>query len=148
MKVILLKDVRNVGKKFDTKNVADGFALNFLIPQKLAEVSTPTSAKKVEMLKAKDAAEKKIQEDLLMKNLKNLKDIKIEIKAKANEKGHLFKGIHKDEIVAEIKKQTELDITPEYLIIEKPLKQVGDYSVEAKVQDKSASFKLTILPLE
>ncbi len=53
MKVILLKDVRKVGKKFETKDVADGFALNFLIPRKLAEVSNVSNSKKMETMKEK-----------------------------------------------------------------------------------------------
>lgn len=145
MKVILLKDVRKVGKKYDIKDVSDGYALNFLIPQKMAEVSTPASMKRVAIKKSQDAAEHKIQEDLLMKNLKNLEGVSLTIKENANELGHLFKGVHKEEIVAEIKKQTELDITPNYIVLEKPLKQVGEYTLEAKVQDKSVKFKVTII---
>ncbi len=144
MKVILLKDVRKVGKKFETKNVADGYALNFLIPQKLAEVSTAKSAKRFDALKKQDEATKKIQEDLLMKNLNSIKDIQIELTEKANDKGHLFKGIHKEEIIAAIKKQTQLDITPEYIVLEKPIKQVGESKIEAKVQDKSVTFTVIV----
>jgi large subunit ribosomal protein L9 len=147
MKVILLKDVRKVGKKFETKNVADGYALNFLIPQKLAEVATDVSVKKVDQLKSKQAAELKIQEDLLMKNLKNLENITVEIKENANEKGNLFKGVHKEEIIAEIKRQTQLDITPEYLVLEKPIKQIGEYEVKAKVQEKTVTFKVVVIAL-
>jgi large subunit ribosomal protein L9 len=104
MKVILLKDVRKVGKKFETKDVADGYALNFLIPRKLAEASTPSSMKKVENLKSRDAAEKKVQEDLLKKNLASFNGVTIEMKENANEKGNLFKGIHKEEIIEALKK--------------------------------------------
>jgi large subunit ribosomal protein L9 len=144
MKVILLKDVRKVGKKFETKDVADGYALNFLIPRKLAEASTPSSMKKVENLKSRDAAEKKVQEDLLKKNLASLNGVTIEMKENANEKGNLFKGIHKEEIIEALKKQGHIAIAPEYLILEKPIKETGEYELEAKVQDLSAKFKLAI----
>ncbi len=144
MKVILLKDVRKVGKKFEVKDVADGYALNFLIPNKLVEVSTATSNKKLEALKVRDEAEKKINEDLLMKNLKSLEGITLELTEKANDKGHLFKGVHKDEIVAGLKAKGHIDITPEYIILEKPLKEVGEYDIEAQVQDKSVKFKVVI----
>lgn len=144
MKVILLKDVRKVGKKFDIKDVADGFALNFLIPRKLAEVSNDSNTRKVESLKVGDVAKKKIQEDLLLKNLKNLDGITLEIKANANDKGHLFKGIHKEEIVEELTKQGHLDMSLDYIELEKPIKEVGEFPIEVKVQDKAVTFKLVI----
>lgn len=144
MKVILLQDIKKVGKKFEMKTVADGYALNFLIPRKLAEVSNDSNMRKIETLKVKAAAEMKVQEDLLMKNLKNINGIVITLSEKANEKGHLFKGIHKEDLIAAIKAQTELDITPEYIALEKPLKEVGEFPVEVKVQDKSATFKVVV----
>ncbi len=144
MKVILLKDVRKVGKKFEMKNVADGYALNFLIPRKLAEVSNTSNQKKVETLIARDHAEKKVQEDLLMKNLMSIDGKVVELKENANEKGNLFKGVHKEEIVEAMKKQGHIDISPEYLVLEKPIKQIGDYEIEVKVQHMSAKLKLTI----
>ena|ERR1700733_14791336 len=144
MKVVLLKDVRKVGKKFEIKDVSDGYALNFLIPQKLAEVSTPASMKKIEVLKVKSETEKKIQEDLLVKNLKNLDGATVELSEKANEVGHLFKGVHKEEIVEAIKKQLSLDITPDYIILEKSIKEAGETEVEAKVQDKIVKFKVVV----
>ncbi len=144
MKVILLKDVRKVGKRFDVKDVADGYALNFLIPQKLAEVSNPSNTKKLGSMKAQDELKRKVNEDLLVKNLKSLKDITVTLEENANEKGNLFKGIHKDEIVAALKAQGHLDITGEYIVLEKPIKEVGEYTIEAKVQDKSVEFKVVI----
>jgi len=95
MKVILLKDVPNVGQRFEVKVVADGFALNFLIPQKNAEVATPASLKKVAVAKAAADAERKIQADLLAKNLKDLNGKTITLSGKVNDKGHLFKGFIK-----------------------------------------------------
>ena len=144
MKVILLKDIKKVGKKFDIKDVSDGYALNFLIPQKFAEVSNTSNAKKINGMKATFEAQKKIQEDLLSKNLKSLEGISIELKESANEKGHLFKGVHKEEIVAALKAQGHLDITADYIVLDKPLKEVGEHKVEAKVQEKSATFKVVI----
>ena len=144
MKVILLQDVRKVGKKFETKDVADGYALNFLIPRKLAEVANTSNSKRVGDLKSKEEAEKKVQEDLLMKNLKSLEGITVELKENTNEKGHLFKGVNKQEIVEALKSQGHLDLAAEYIMLEKPIKEAGEYTIEAKVQDKSASFKLVI----
>lgn len=144
MKVILLKDTKKVGKKFETKEVSDGYALNFLIPNKLAEVATPSSIKKLEVVKKRDAEEKKVQEDLLVMNLKSLDGVSIELKEPANDKGHLFKGVHKEEIITALKTQGHLDLLPEYIILEKPIKEVGEHTIEAKVQNKTVKFKVVI----
>jgi large subunit ribosomal protein L9 len=144
MKVILLKDVKKVGKKFEVKEVSNGYALNMLIPNRLAETATESALARFNNMKAREEGERKIQEDLLMKNLKQIEGKTIEIAEAANEKGHLFKGIHQDELVAEIKKQTELDMAPQYIQLEKPLKEVGKHEVTIKVQDKSVKFKVEI----
>jgi large subunit ribosomal protein L9 len=81
---------------------------------------------------------------LLVKNVKDLEGKTIELKAPANDKGSLFKGIHQDELVQAIKSQTELDLAPEYIILEKPIKEVGEHTVSVKVQDKTATFKVNV----
>jgi len=144
MKVILLKDVAKVGKKYEVKTVSDGFALNMLVPRGMAEAATEKNLKKLDMLKVQDTAERKIQEDLLMKNLKDLSGLTITVKEQANEKGSLFAGLHKEEIIPLIKKESQLDMSADHLVLEKPIKSVGEYDIEVKVQDKSATFKLVV----
>jgi len=144
MKIILKQDVPKIGKKFETKNVSDGYALNFLIPKGLAEVATTVSIKKAgEALKALEAL-KKVHEDLILKNLKNIDGVTINISDKANEKGHLFAGIHKDQIIAELKKETRLEVLPEFIDLEKPIKEVGEHSVKVTIQGKTATFKVVV----
>lgn len=144
MKIILNQDIPKVGKKYEVKNVADGHALNFLIPRGLATPATTGALKKLEIAKVQLVVEKKVQEDLLLKNLKSLDGAKIEISEKANDKGHLFAGLHKEQIIPEIKKQTGLDVLPEFLILEKPIKQIGEQTIEIKVQDKTAKFMVVV----
>ncbi|MBI2475723.1 MAG: 50S ribosomal protein L9 [Candidatus Taylorbacteria bacterium] len=147
MKIILLHDVPKVGRKYDIKNVSDGHALNLLVPRGLAEVATPSALKKAEKLKMAEAEGKKVQEDLLLMNLKAVEGATIEIKEKANEKGHLFAGIHKEEIIARVKADQHIDLPPEFIVMDKPIKEVGEHSVEIKVKDKSAKLKLIISAL-
>ena len=87
MKVILLQDVKKIGLKHTVKDVADGYAHNFLIPRGLAENATKDKLEKLEALKLKIDVERKVQSDLLAKNLKALKIAKIEISAEAHDKG-------------------------------------------------------------
>jgi large subunit ribosomal protein L9 len=144
MKIILLKDVQKVGKKYDVKDVAEGFALNSLIPRGLAKVATKDAIAKVEQLKANDLTNKKIQEELLLKNLEVIKNLKIELKEKANEKGHLFAGITKDRIFTEVTKATKLGLNIDSIKMDKPIKEVGEHKIKIEAMGKSAEFLLII----
>ena len=144
MKVILLKDVAKLGRKYDTKDVSSGHALNLLIPQGLAIVATPEAVKRMEVERAKMEGERKVHEDLLIKNVKDLEGVTLTIVGKANEKGHLFAGLHKEAIVAELQKQTELQIDPSFIVMEQPIKEVGEHVVEVVGGGKSAKFKVVV----
>ncbi|HBD24877.1 MAG: 50S ribosomal protein L9 [Candidatus Zambryskibacteria bacterium RIFOXYD1_FULL_40_13] len=144
MKIILLKDIPKVGKKYDIKNVADGYALNLLIPKGLAQIATSQSEKNIELMKSKDMVERKIQVELLLKNLEVIKTLVINLKEKANEKGHLFAGITKERLVEEIIKTARLNLDPESIILEKPIKEIGEYKVAVEVLGKRAEFAVVV----
>jgi large subunit ribosomal protein L9 len=149
MKIILIKDVPKLGKRFDVKDVSSGHALNLLIPRGMAISATPEALKNLELQKAKHDAERKVTGDLLIKNVKDLENVTLNISGKANDKGHLFAGLHREAIVAELEKQTRLQISPELIVLEHPLKEVGDHEVEVKLPNqagvgKSVKFKIVI----
>jgi len=134
MKVILLQDISGLGKKYEVKNVSDGYARNFLFPRNLAKIATPKAIKAVESEKKRAEEEEKIQENILQKNLESLKDLKVVWDGKNNEKGHLFAGIHSQDISKILKEQSHLDIPAELIQLEKPIKETGQYKI--KVKDK------------
>jgi large subunit ribosomal protein L9 len=144
MKVILLKDVQKIGRKYDIKDVSEGYALNMLIPRGLAQAATPQAVKKIEEMKSKDLTAKKIQDELLMKSLKEIDGLTINLKEKANEKGHLFAGITKERLLEEILKITRLHIDPESIKLHKPIKETGEHKVLVEVMDKKAEFVVSI----
>ncbi|MDB5259246.1 MAG: rplI [Candidatus Taylorbacteria bacterium] len=144
MKVIFLKDVPKVGKKYEVKNIADGYALNLLLPKGLAVAATPEVTKRIELEKARAIGEQKVHEELLAKNLSELDGKMITMSERANEKGHLFAGIHKDELIPVIQEQTRIQISAEHIVLEKPIKETGEYTIQIKVGEKSAKFKLVV----
>ena len=144
MKIILLQDVPKVGKKYEIKEVASGYAMNSLLPKRLAETATLPAVARVKLLQAKEDGERKIREELLAKSLESLNEISIEIAGKANEKGHLFSGIHQAEIAAALKEKTRLDIPPAHIELSKPIKEIGEHAVSVKVGERSAKFTLIV----
>ena len=144
MKVILLEDVPKIGRRHEVKNVSNGYAANFLIPNKLAEFATNQKIKISEQKSEEYEKELNLQKELLLKNIKALNNVSIEIKDKTNEKGHLFKGIHKEDIVKALYEQTGAEISPDILVLEHPIKEVGEHKIVVEHGSNKASFKLIV----
>ena len=144
MKIIFLHDVPRVGKKYDVKEVNGGYAMNFLLPRKLAEPATTKSLAMLERRKKEIAIEREVQEDLLMKNLEEIKDKVVTIKVKADERGHLFAQVHKKEIIEALKAQEHADIGEEFIVLEKPIKETGEHEIPISIKGKKSSFKLIV----
>lgn len=144
MRVIFLKDVPRVGKKYDIKEVNDGYAMNFLLPKKLAQNATPKAVVELEMRQKEIAIEREVQADLLNKNLEEIKDKTITIKSKTNELGHLFSAIHKKEILGALRQQHRAEIGEEFIILEKPIKGIGEFEIPIEIRGKKSSFRLVV----
>ena len=144
MKIILLKDIPKIGKKNEVKDVADGYALNFVLPRKLGVKATESEVKKLMALQAQSDTEKKIQEDLLKKSLEEVSAITVTITEKVNEKGHLFVGIHADRVAKEIEKVSGICLDSHYIELEKPLKEVGEYIIPVSAMGKKGKVKVVV----
>lgn len=129
MKVILLKDVARVGRKFDVKDVPDGYALNMLIPNKLAERATAAAVTRLEREKTLHEKDEAAAGERFKTMLDALKDSQISITAEANEQGSLFKAIHDDEIIAALKEKG-FAVESRQIVIPEPIKTLGDHTVE------------------
>lgn len=145
MKIILKKDVAGLGRMHDIKNVSDGHALNFLFPRGLAIPATPKDVAAIEKVKAEKAAQAEVQENLLMKSLAKLKDSTITLTGKANEKGHLFSGIHAAEIAAALQEQLKMTVEPRHVEVSGgTIKEVGEHSAAVVVGEKKGAFKVVV----
>ena len=146
MKIILLQNVPKIGKKREVRNVADGYARNFLIPQGLARMASSQAIEHIERLKKADEETWRAQKELLKNALAKVDGEKIAVTAKANEKGHLFAGLGKEEISVFLKKQGYRHILPEHIVLEAPLKEIGEHEIGILTggADKTAKFILKI----
>ncbi|MCX6765869.1 MAG: 50S ribosomal protein L9 [Candidatus Moranbacteria bacterium] len=131
MKVIFLQDVGKTGKKGDIREVADGYARNFLLPGKLAEVATPTTIQK-----ARELTEKRIERE--KEDLKKSQDVARQLKEKEitivvkEKKGKLFGSVGTKEIATELKKQG-LELEEKNILLDKPVKEIGEREVAVEL---------------
>lgn len=145
MKVILKQDIKGIGKKYEIKNVSDGYANNFLLPKKLAEFATPDAIKKAEVSKLANVVEMEIKESLAQSQIEMLRDVQVTLVKKASDKGHLFEKVHPEEIVDALKGQAKITLEPEFLKIEKPIKEVGEHTVVVIVGKSQGEFKVVVV---
>ena len=127
MKIILLQDVKNIGKKGDVKEVADGYALNFILPKKLGVQATTDTIQQAEGAKAKKIEEENKLTEQSKSLIEKLKSLQITLKAKEKE-GKLFGSITTKDIAAELKNRN-FDIPEKCIKLEEVIKKIGEYKV-------------------
>jgi len=133
MKVILLEDVENVGKKFEIKEVKDGFARNFLIPNGLAKQATKEALKWLEV--NKEILEKKAEEELanVEKVASEVDGFELTIPVKVGEKGQLFEKITAQKIADKLK-DSNYNIKKDQIEISEPISEIGEFPVKIKFE--------------
>ena len=133
MKVILLEDVKKVGKKGSIVEVSDGYGANFLIPRKLAVLVTKTS---LEIKKTQDdnkAKEEELKKERAIELKGKIKDLVVELKAGTGKEGKLFGAISSKEIVDEYKKQFKIEIDKRKFINFNPINALGYVKIEIEL---------------
>ncbi|MFA6973693.1 MAG: 50S ribosomal protein L9 [Parcubacteria group bacterium] len=131
MKVILFKDVPSIGKAGDIKNVSDGYARNFLLPKKLAEIANAASLQKAELLKKKQQESEQADLEKIQKVAETLQGCEIVIMAKEKD-GKLFGSINAKAIAKELKKENLL-VDDKLIFLPEPIKEIGDYDVKVEL---------------
>jgi len=144
MKIILLKDVPNLGKELDIKDVKPGYARNFLIPQNLVVPATKRNLQWQE----RELAKKKLREEQKTKELqemiKKLKNLKLQISVKTGSKGELFEKITSIKIVNLLKKEG-FEISKENIILKEPIEKIGEYVIPISLgKDLKTKIKLVV----
>lgn len=148
MQIILLQDVKALGKKGELVNVSDGYARNFILPKK---VGLEANAKNLNDLKLQKAAEEKKQKEILEEAKALAKDLEsktLELKIKTGEGGRTFGSISSKEIAQELKTQYSLDIDKKKLQINDPIKTIGTHTVPVKLHPQvTAELKVKVSEL-
>ena len=145
MKVILLEDVKSLGKKGEIVNVNDGYARNFILPKKLGLEATN---KNLNDLKLQKQNEEKVAQEILdaAKELaKKIEEGKVEVKIKTGEGGRTFGSVSSKEIAVAVKEQMGYDIDKKKIQMKESIKNLGTYIVPVKLHAKvTAELKVHV----
>ncbi len=139
MKVVLLKDVRAMGRAHSVIDVSDGHALNFLIPRKLALPATPTNLKFAEGKQQQVADRRELDTKLIASRIAALSEGKVTITKKANEQGHLYDGVDASEIAA------AAELPEDAVRLEKPIKELGVHEVAVALGEEFGKISVEIV---
>lgn len=143
MKVILLQDVEGLGKKYELKEVKDGYARNFLIPEKLARAANKQALNW--LAKQKEIIERKAEEDLKVAQgtASGLDGLELNITMKVGEEGQLFESVTTQKVVEKLK-EMGFDIKKSQVKLEKPIKEIGEFPINISL-DHNLEVEIKII---
>ncbi len=143
MKVILLKDVKGVGNRYEEKNVSEGYASNFLLPKKLAIPASGSAGAQIKNLKENELKNQEERNKHLEAEIHKLANTTIAVKMKINEKNHLFASLTREKI-SELLKERDIEIPVDYIDLKQSIKEAGTHSISVKIGGKETHFNLNI----
>ena len=149
MKVVLLKDVRNIGKRDEIVTVSDGYARNFLFPQRLAAEATPGALKEIGKKRAAQDAREAEQLAEAQARAAALKGKVIELAIKCGSQGRLYGSVTAAEVAEALEKQHGVAVDRRKIELGDPIKEVGDREISIRLHPGvSTSMVLRVKPLE
>ena len=133
MKVILLQDIDKLGKKYDIKEVADGYARNFLIPKGLARPATKEDMAWIEM--QKEIESKKAEEELkkVQDFASSLDGLEVLIPVKIGEEGQFFESVSAQKISEKLK-ELGFEVKKNQIDLVEPIRELGEYPIKIKLE--------------
>ena len=146
MKVILLDNIKGVGKKDEVINASDGYARNYLLPKKLAVEANAENMSKLNNKKEAANYRKDVEKQNAEELAKKLKGIMLKIKVKAGENGKIFGGVTAKEISENLKSQYNFDIDKKKIELKETIKTLGSFNVSVKLfEGITASLRIEII---
>lgn len=143
MEIVLLEDVKTLGKKGQIVKVNDGYARNFILPKKLGVEATSKNLNDLKLQKA-NAAKVAAEQLAAAKELaEKIEAVSVTLKMKAGEGGKAFGSVSSKEIAAAAAEQLNLDIDKKKLVLPEPIKTFGNHEVPVKLH-KDVTAKLTV----
>ena len=144
MKVILMSDVPALGQRGETREVANGYARNFLLPRKLAVEATAANLKNVEHLKRQRAKEEHRALEAAKATAARIEALSLAVTARASEDGRLYGSVSAQDVV-EFLERNEIPVEKRRVGLEEPIKAVGEYKVPIRLHgDLTATLTVSV----
>ncbi|MBQ5952684.1 MAG: 50S ribosomal protein L9 [Lachnospiraceae bacterium] len=148
MKLVLLQDVKALGKKNDIVNVNDGYARNYLIPRKLGVEANAAALNELKTQQANAAFQAAEQLKAAQELASKIGSVKLEMPVKVGGNGKLFGALSSKEIADAMKEQFGIDMDKKKIVLAEPIKEVGERTVEVKLhKDVTAKLALNVKAL-
>ena len=147
MKVILLEDVKSLGKKGDMVEVSDGYGRNFIIPRKKGVEATAENMNNLKLQKANEEKIARETKEAAQELAAQLKEASVTITAKTGTSGKLFGAIASKEIALALAKQTGLEVDKKKLLLDEPIRELGTHIVKARLH-KDVIAEITVKIVE
>lgn len=145
MKVILLQDVKGIGKAGQLAKVSDGHARNLLIPKGMVKEATDSNIRELERQKVANASKKADDLESAQALAKQLSMLRIKLVTKGGEGGRLFGSITAKDIAEGLMKQHKIEIDKRKFVLDSPIKQVGEHVVDIKLYtDVTAKLRVIV----
>lgn len=133
MQVILLQDIKGVGKKDEIINANDGYARNYLLPKKLGVEANKENLSKLKAKNESKAYKKSVEKEEAQKIAEKLKGILLKISVKSGENGKIFGSITSKEIADNLKEQYGIDVDKKKIDLKEPIKTIESASINIKL---------------
>lgn len=145
MEVILLEDVKSLGKKGEVVKVSDSYARNFILPKKLGLEANNKNLNDLKLKKANDEKIAKEQLEAAKKLAGEMEEMSVKMKIKTGEGGRTFGSVSSKEIAEEAKKQLGLDIDKKKIVLDEPIRTPGTHIVMVKLhREVQAKLKVVV----
>ena len=145
MKIILLSDVKSLGKKGEIKNVSAGYARNFLLAKQLAVVATAAKISEYEQKQQAETKQLAKTGRLARESLAKLSALVLTFANLSSEDKKLYGSVGKKEVIAKVLKSAKIKLKESQITLKKPLKEKGEYEIEFMLTDKvKGNFKVII----
>jgi large subunit ribosomal protein L9 len=144
MKVILMTDVATLGQRGETRDVANGYARNFLLPRKLAVPATPANVKNLEHLKRQRAKEEDRALEMAKATAARIEALTLTVTARASDDGRLYGSVSAQDVV-EFLERNQVPVEKRRVQLDEPIKALGEYKVPVRLHgDVTASLTVSV----